>query len=63
MSQPAHEQIEDLLWLVHDECMAFARDNNERTVSNADNFSRLFIALADLAKSLAGGYREGGLRQ
>ena len=63
MSDPTHNDIERLLWFVHDECRDFITANSEQTISTADNFSRLFTVLADLAVALAGGYREGGLRQ
>lgn len=63
MSEPSRESIERLLWFVHDEFMGFAEASNEHTVSVQMNFDRLFIGLADLAKAIAGGYREGGLRQ
>ena len=63
MSEPTHDQVERLLWGVYDRCYSWAQDNCERTVSTTDNFNRLFMAVADLAQALAGGYRNGGQRQ
>jgi hypothetical protein len=63
MSDIKHTAIEPLLWMVHDECMGFLTEARERTVSTNERIDRLTLAIADLAKALAGGYREGGLRQ
>jgi hypothetical protein len=63
MSDIKHAAIEPLLWSVHDECMSFLTDAREYTVSTNERIDRLTLAIADLAKALAGGYREGGLRQ
>jgi hypothetical protein len=63
MSDIKHDSIDPLLWMVHDECMSWITDARERTVSTNERLDRLTMAIADLAKALAGGYREGGLRQ
>lgn len=62
MSDIKHEQIEPLLWLVHDDCMSWITDGRERTVSIDQRLDRLTMAIADLAKALAGGYRAGGFK-
>jgi hypothetical protein len=63
MSDIKHTAIEPLLWMVHDECMDWLTDSRERTVPIDEKLNRLTMAIADLAKALAGGYREEGLRQ
>ncbi len=63
MSDIRHQLIEPLLWMVHNECMEWLTDARERTVSTDERIDRLTMAIADLAKALAGGYREGGYRQ
>jgi hypothetical protein len=63
MSDIKHSTIEPLLWMVHDECMDWLTESSERTISTNQRLDRLTMAIADLAKALAGGYREGGLRQ
>jgi hypothetical protein len=62
MTEPTHDQIEPLLWMVHDECMSWLTDHRERTVPTNERIDRLIMAIADLAKALAGGYREGGFK-
>jgi hypothetical protein len=62
MTEPTHDQIEPLLWLVHDDCMSWLTDHHERTVPTDKRIDRLILAIAGLAKALAGGYRTGGYR-
>ena len=62
MSNIEHTKIEPLLWMVHDECMSWLTDARERTVSTDERIDRLTMAIADLAKALAGGYRVGGYK-
>lgn len=57
------ESRENMLWFVHDEFMSWLIDHRERSVSDSEKLDRIILGLADLAKALAGGYREGGLRQ
>ncbi len=63
MTDIQHRLVEPLLWMVHDECMEWLTDAREHTVPIDEKIDRLTMAIADLAKALAGGYREGGLRQ
>lgn len=62
MSTIEHKSIEPLLWMVHDECMEWLTDTRERTVSLDTRLDRLTMAIADLAKALAGGYRKDGYK-
>jgi hypothetical protein len=60
--EPPPESREELLWTVHDDCMAWLTDAQERTVPDSRKLDRLMLGLASLAKALAGGYREDGVR-
>lgn len=62
-TEPTNESVEHLLWLVHDECMNQLTSFREQTIHTDQKIDRLFLILADLSKALAGGYREGGLRE
>jgi hypothetical protein len=61
--EPTPESREKLLWLVHDNFMAWLTQQREETISLDQKIDRLMLGLADLAKALAGGYRENGVRQ
>lgn len=61
--EPSAENKEEMLWFVHDEFMDWLRDSRETTVPLDEKINRLMLGLADLAKALAGGYRENGLRK
>lgn len=62
-TEPSKQDLERMLWFVHDDCMEWLTDSRERTVTDSEKLDRLMLGLASLAKALAGGYREGGLRQ
>ncbi len=61
--EPTPESREQLLWFVHDEFMNWLTDARENTVTDSQKLDRIMLGLADLAKALAGGYRDNGLRQ
>lgn len=60
--EPTAESRERMLWDVHDDCMAWLTDSRERTVPDSEKLDRLMLGLASLAKALAGGYRDNGVR-
>lgn len=62
-TEPTRQQVEGLLWQVHDDCMAWLQESSERSVPIDRKIDQLMLGLASLAKALAGGYRDGGLRQ
>ena len=63
MTEPTHDEIEPLLWSVHDDFMMWLREATERPISTDQKLDRIMLGLASLAKALAGGYRAGGSRQ
>ncbi len=63
MTEPTHDEIEPMLWLVHDDFMDWLGEAREKTISVDQKLDRIMLGLATLAKALAGGYRAGGLRQ
>ena len=60
--EPTPESREELLWNVHDTFMEWLTDSRERTVPDSEKLDRIMLGLASLAKALAGGYRETGIR-
>lgn len=60
--EPTPESREELLWMVHDDFMAWLTESRERTIPDSEKLNRIMLGLASLAKALAGGYRETGTR-
>jgi hypothetical protein len=60
--QPSPQSREKLLWDVHDDFMAWLRDAEQNTVTDHNKLDRIMLGLASLAKALAGGYRDHGVR-
>jgi hypothetical protein len=61
--EPNHESQEKLLWAVHDLCHDFVHEAGETAVPDSKKLDRLMLCIAQLALALAGGFREGGVRQ
>lgn len=60
--EPKPESREELLWHVHDDCMSWLTEAREQTIPDSQKLDNLMLAVASLAKALAGGYRENGVR-
>ena len=56
------ESREEMLWQVHDDFMGWLTEAREQTIPDSQKLDRIMLGLAELAKALAGGYREGGKR-